>query len=63
MVNALAQDKRDLLEEADRQRVFDRLIDEELLQLGTTTPMAAGPSTTARGGVKEGKIQRPLGRH
>jgi len=31
VVNALAQDKRDPLDEADRQRVLDRLIDEELL--------------------------------
>ncbi len=31
VVNALAQDKRDPPEEADRQRVLDRLIDEELL--------------------------------
>ena len=31
VMNALAQDKRDPLEEADRQRVLDRLIDEELL--------------------------------
>jgi parvulin-like peptidyl-prolyl isomerase len=31
VLNALAQDKRDPLDEAQRQRVLDRLIDEELL--------------------------------
>ena len=31
VMNALAQDKRDPLEDADRQRILDRLIDEELL--------------------------------